>query len=239
MEYYYTPSENVFESENKLYLREFEFKHLAKVLRKKTGDIVFITDGKKNIYECIITEIGKNEIVCAIEKKETDLNEPEIKLTLCLAPLRNLTRFEFAVEKAVELGVNTIVPVITQFTISKNEFSRNKQERFEKIIISAMGQSQRCYKPVFEKAVTLNELNDLYRDEKNKVVLYEFSDDMEQYEFEESSDKVILLIGPEGGFSKEDIQTLKNGNWQIKSLGKRKLRAETAAIAAVSQILLK
>jgi len=122
MEYYYTPSENVFESENKLYLREFEFKHLAKVLRKKTGDIVFITDGKKNIYECIITEIGKNEIVCAIEKKETDLNEPEIKLTLCLAPLRNLTRFEFAVEKAVELGVNTIVPVITQFTISKKYF---------------------------------------------------------------------------------------------------------------------
>ncbi|HRI85931.1 MAG TPA: RsmE family RNA methyltransferase [Ignavibacteria bacterium] len=239
MEFYYTPSENIFESENRLYLRDFEFKHLAKVLRKKTGDTVFITDGKKNIYQCIITEIGRNEIVCAIEKKETDLNEPEINLTLCLSLLRNMTRFEFALEKAVELGVNSVIPVMTQFTVSKNEFSGNKRERFEKIIISAMGQSQRCFKPVLKKTLSLNELNELCRDEKNKIVLYEFSEDTDKYKFDISSDKVILLTGPEGGFSKEEIQILKNSNWQIKSLGKRKLRAETAAIAALSQILIK
>lgn len=239
MEYYYTSSEKINETEGKLLIDEYEFRHLVKVLRKKTGDKITVTDGLRNIYNCEIKKIDRDKMLCSILSKDFNLFEPDIDLTLCIAPLRNMSRYEFAMEKAVELGVNKIVPVITDFTILKNEFSRNKRDRIEKIIIAAMGQSQRCFKPLFEKCVKLNELIKKFSDEKNKVVMYEFSDDMNPYKYDSSSNKVILLIGPEGGFSKEEIRDLTNSGWQIRSLGSRKVRAETAAIISINQIISK
>lgn len=239
MEYYYTTSPNINETEGRLIIDEYEFRHLVKVLRKKTGDKITVTDGLRNIYNCEIRKIDRDKMHCRILSKDFNLFEPDIDLTLCIAPLRNMSRYEFAMEKAVELGVNTIVPVITDFTILKNEFSRNKRDRIEKIIIAAMGQSQRCFKPLFEKCVKLNEFIKKFSDEKNKVVMYEFSEDMKPYSYDSSSDRVILLIGPEGGFSKEEIRDLRNSGWQIKSLGSRKVRAETAAIVSINQIISK
>jgi len=170
MEYYYTTSPNINETEGRLIIDEYEFRHLVKVLRKKTGDKITVTDGLRNIYNCEIRKIDRDKMHCRILSKDFNLFEPDIDLTLCIAPLRNMSRYEFAMEKAVELGVNTIVPVITDFTILKNEFSRNKRDRIEKIIIAAMGQSQRCFKPLFEKCVKLNEFIKKFSDEKNKVV---------------------------------------------------------------------
>ncbi|MBS1517695.1 MAG: 16S rRNA (uracil(1498)-N(3))-methyltransferase [Bacteroidetes bacterium] len=239
MEYYYAPPSDINENENTVILKDFEFRHLVKVLRKKAGDNISVTDGNKNIYRCTVKEIEKNRLVCSIDKKEYGLFEPDINLTLCIAPLRNTSRFEFAVEKAVELGVNRIIPVITEFTVSKFELSRSRHERLEKIIISAMGQSQRCFKPELGKSAGLKDLSALFSGEKNKVVMYEFSEDMKPYEYNAGSENVVLLIGPEGGFSAKEIEFLRNDNWQIKSLGNRKLRAETAAVVAVNQIISK
>ena len=158
MEYYFTKKGNVNPEKSELIVDDFEYKHLVKVLRKSTGDEITITDGERNIYSCIIKEIEKSRIICAIQKTNYNLYELTVDIRLFLSPLRNLSRFEFAVEKAVELGVNSIHPVITEHTVNKNIFSSSKTERLRKIIIGAMGQSQRCLLPKLYEPVTFEKM---------------------------------------------------------------------------------
>ncbi|MEP7146496.1 MAG: RsmE family RNA methyltransferase [bacterium] len=225
---------------NKLIINNFEFKHLTKVLRKRAGDSLTVTDGERNIYQCKIIFVNKNEILCDIFSKEFNLYEAKTEVTLYLSPLKNSSRFEFAVEKAVELGVVSIKPVSTEHTFNINEFSRSKIERINKIIIGAMGQSQRCFLPEFHNLITFKDMLNYEKEKKNnKIVMYEFSDNISDHNFDGYENKVSLLIGPEGGFADEEIDLLKKNKWEIKSLGARKLRAETAAVVSVFDILSK
>lgn len=237
MEYYYTKASNVDLENNNLILDDFQYKHLAKVLRKKTGDLVKITDGKRNIFDCRIVKIADDSIVCEILDKNYNLYEPEINLKLYLAPLRNLSRFEFALEKAIELGVNTIQPVITEFTVNKSSFTNTKLERFNKIVISAMGQSQRCFLPEFNNVISFEDLIKSTEKVENKIVMYEYAESEKKSVIDKNNKEISVLIGPEGGFSKGEIKKLINHNWQIHSLGDRKIRAETAAIVSVFELL--
>lgn len=245
MEYYYSPKENVDESKEQLVINDFEYKHLVRVLRKKSGDLITITDGCRNIYHCRIENIDNKNIICRILNKEFNKYEPGIDITLCISPLRNTDRLEFAIEKAVELGVYCIQPVITEFTINKNILTDSRIKRIRKIIIGAMGQSQRCFLPEFKNAVTLRDLISDTKSDKKKIVMYESletANEPEQTEFKsenKNSEKCFLLIGPEGGFSKSEINLLEMNDWQIRSLGERKLRAETAAIVSVFNIISK
>jgi 16S rRNA (uracil1498-N3)-methyltransferase len=100
MEYYFTNREKVNLNDNTLVIDDFEFKHLVKVLRKKTGDKIIVTDGERNIYHCEIVLTDKAKMVCKILKKEFNMFDPEVNLSLYISPLRNLSRFEFAIEKA-------------------------------------------------------------------------------------------------------------------------------------------
>lgn len=236
MEYYYTPPEKVSPEGNKLEIDEFEYRHLVKVLRKREGDVITVTDGQLNIYECIITGIYKDKLTCDIREKKRNLYEPATHISLFLSPLRNSDRFEFAVEKAVELGAYSIHPVISEHTVNKTALSGNKLERLRKIIIGAMGQSQRCLLPVLHETVTFDEMLAGTGSFDDRIVMYEFAEGSRRYEHKPRQ-KVALLIGPEGGFSKTEIEKLKNNNWQVLSLGERKLRAETAAIVSVFDIL--
>jgi 16S rRNA (uracil1498-N3)-methyltransferase len=237
MEYYYTPASNVDLKNNKIILDDYEHKHLVKVLRKKTGDLLKITDGQRNIFDCRIVKIAGDCIVCEILDKKYNLFEPEINLKLFIAPLRNNSRFEFAIEKAVELGVNSVQPLITEFTVNKSSFSKTKLDRFSKIMISAMGQSQRCYLPEFKNAISFKDMISSEKYSTNKIVMYEYADRNEKSLIDKSVKEISLLIGPEGGFSKKEINSLINNHWQIHSLGDRKIRAETAAIVSIFELL--
>lgn len=238
MEYYYTPSNKINLIEQILVIDdEFEYKHLAKVLRKKPGDTLQITDGELKVYDCIIESITRNEIKCNITNVQKDLYEPDKRIHLFIAPLKNSDRFEFAIEKAVELGVVSITPIITRYTINKSALNETKLKRLHRIIISAMGQSQRCLLP---KLNNISKFNDLIRDttcNKNKIVMYEFSGKDDKFVYDNTSNDISLLIGPEGGFSKEEIGLLRDDGWQVGSLGERKLRAETAAIVSIFELL--
>ena len=239
MEYYFTKKENVNADKSELIVDDFEYKHLVKVLRKNKGDEITITDGERNIYSCVIKEVEKSRIICLIKRTNFNLYELSVDIKLYLSPLRNSSRFEFAVEKAVELGVNSIHPVITEHTVNKNIFSSSKTERLRKIIIGAMGQSQRCllpklYEPVsFEKMIENTSVNE------NKVVMYEHSDDRSEIKLLDKSKGLVLMIGPEGGFSESEISLLLKNNWLVRSLGKRKLRAETAVIVSIFETISK
>ncbi|MCB0721977.1 MAG: 16S rRNA (uracil(1498)-N(3))-methyltransferase [Ignavibacteriae bacterium] len=238
MEYYYTPKKNIDISGKSLFIDgDFEYRHLAKVLRKKPGDSIDVTDGELNIYRCEITDISKEQIRCNIKQIETDLYEPDKRIHLYIAPLKNLDRYEFAVEKAVELGVYSVTPVITERTINKSIFNETKLNRLHRISISAMGQSQRCFLPKINNIIKFDDLLDSTMSNKNRIVMYEFSEKDAKFVYDDSSRDVFLLIGPEGGFSEVEVDRLKNSGWQAGSLGERKLRAETAAVVAVFEIL--
>ncbi|HWQ82232.1 MAG TPA: RsmE family RNA methyltransferase, partial [Ignavibacteria bacterium] len=237
MEYYYTNPENIDEKNAVLTVSGQDSKHISRVLRKKTGDIVKITDGCRNIFTSRIVEIKKDSVLCSILEKSYNLFEPEMNMMLFAAPLRNQDRFEFLVEKAVELGVNEITPVITQNTVVKSEFSYNKTERLKKIMIHAMGQSQRCFLPRMNKAATLVDIVKMTAIFNNKIVFYEFAEQAEGFVKTDNDKDVCVLFGPEGGFEKKEIDLLVENNWQVRSLGERKLRSETAAIIGIYEII--
>jgi len=239
MEYYFTSYKNVDLLNSRLVIEGFEYKHLVKVLRKKLNDCLTITDGNRNIYECKIVEITKDEIVCEILYKKYDLYEPDLKLRLFVSPLRNSDRFEFLIEKVVELGVFEIYPVVSKHTVAIGRFSETKMNRLRKIIIGAMGQSQRCYLPVLHNTIEFDNFIEMTSTNLNKIVYYEHAGkNNETYKFD-SNGEICILIGPEGGFEKFEIEKLIKHNWRIETLGERKLRSETAAIISVFEQLNK
>ncbi len=239
MEYYYTEPKNVSGDLKELTLTGSEFEHVVKVLRKKTGEEITVTDGEGNVYLCVISVIRDGKALCTIHGKQRDLFEPRVRVRLFMSPLKNRERFEFAVEKTVELGVDSIVPVITTNTVKRSDYAGKKTDRIRKIIIRAMCQSQRCRLPEFHESVKLNDLLKETQFDQNKFVMYEFSNVNETIDAFTDSNYVSLLIGPEGGFDEKEIELLIKNGWKTKSLGSRKLRAETAAIVSVYEIISK
>ncbi|MFZ4590553.1 MAG: RsmE family RNA methyltransferase [Ignavibacteria bacterium] len=233
MEYYFTEEKNVDLANSALRIEGFEYKHLVRVLRKNVNDEIIITDGKRNIYHCKIVNITKTEINCEILSKDFDLHEPGLRINLFASPLRNSDRFEFLIEKVVELGVFEIYPVVSKYTVVKNSFSETKMSRLRKIIIAAMGQSQRCYLPVIHNTVSLDEMMKITDNKASKIVYYEHTGSDFVSNKEKPEGELCVLIGPEGGFDTKEIENLIYNNWQVSSLGERKLRAETAAIISV------
>ncbi|MFC2093602.1 RsmE family RNA methyltransferase [Bacteroidota bacterium] len=237
MEYYYTERKNIFNKTKELIFTGKGYQHLAKVLRKKRGDQIEVTDGELNVYKCEIKSIDKDKIVCIIIGKEFDIHESKRNVTLFISNLKNMSRFEMAIEKAVELGVKNIYPVITEHTINKKSLSFTRLKRLKSIIISAMEQSQRCYLPKIHSSQSFDEMIKTSDNAKQKIVMYESADSKSKISMNKKEDDVALLIGPEGGFSKNEIEVLKKNNWQVRSLGSRKLRAETAAIVSLYELL--
>lgn len=239
MEYYFVPWKNINETDEYLNIEGNEYKHLTKVLRKRIGDIISVTDGNYNIFTCKIKEISKAEISCKILKKEINLFEPERKVHIYLSLLKSFERLEFAIEKAVELGVHEITLLSTKYSVLKDKLSENKIERLKKIIISAMSQSQRCFLPRINNTISFQVLLQL-NNSFEKIVMYEFAEKTQLIQKEKiDNNEITLLIGPEGGFSVEEINQLVSKNWKVLSLGERKLRAETAAIVSLYEILNK
>lgn len=217
---------------DKLYFIELtgqEAKHATKVLRKAVGETLTLMNGKGCRAVAEIQSIQKNSVSLKITSRELR-DEPKIKKVIGLGIIKIRDRFEFAIEKAVELGATTIC----LFDAEHSERTRIKEERLNAIIQSAFKQSGRWWIP---NLVIKSDL---------KSVLFEFADhemimaheqsEVEKPDFLEDSDK-LLLVGPEGGFSQKEVKLLKDAGGRIISLGKHRLRAETAVTAVLSQIL--
>lgn len=236
MEYYYTSPENI--SSDSLVITGDEAKHLTKVLRKKTGEEIYVTDGIGNLYICSIEKIAKESIACSIVSKSAGENEPLLNVSLYQSLLKNPDRFEFAIEKSVELGVKMIQPIVTEHVINKK---RDKHERWQQISLSAMKQSQRVVLPVVHSPVSFE---DAVKNCKSDVKLIahekenEFGLRISDFGIDKTK-KTAVFIGPEGGFTDEEINLAVSNGFEILNLGKRKFRSETAAIAALSLILLR
>jgi 16S rRNA (uracil1498-N3)-methyltransferase len=235
MEYYYTPKQYI--SQSSLTVVDDEAKHLSRVLRKTTGEEIYVTDGEGNLFKTKINNIAKGVIECSITEKLFNVNEPEIKITLFQSLIKNPDRFEFAIEKSVELGVYAVQPVISENTINK---TTNKAERWQSIALSAMKQSQRCHLPKINEPIgfkdTIASAQGLKLIADEKPADNSFS--LLSIKQRGINGEVSLFIGPEGGFSNDEIAFAVSNGFEILNLGPRKYRSETAAVLSVGFLLV-
>lgn len=207
-----------------------EAKHASKVLRKKEGDSLILVNGKGCKATAEIQSIQKNSVSLSIQTKDQK-EEPPTKKVLGLGIIKLRDRFEFAIEKAVELGATTIC----LFDAEHSERLRIKKDRLDSIIQSAFKQSGRWWMP------------DIVVKPDLKSVLFEFADHemimahekvkVEKPEFSSKKEK-LLLVGPEGGFSESEVNLVQQAGGNLISLGPNRLRAETAVTAILSQFLI-
>lgn len=234
MEYYYTPKEYI--SSSSLTIVDEEVRHLKRVLRKNAGDEIYVTDGLGNLYKTKISNVNKEIIECEILERSANLNEPKIKLTLFQSLLKSPDRFEFVIEKATELGVYEIQPIVTEYVINK---TANKTERWKAIALSAMKQSQRCFLPAVREPVIFTEAIQTFGSELKLIAderKYEIAVDV--HSLSQKPDSISLFIGPEGGFTKEEVEIALQNGCKILHLGTRKYRSETAALISAGLLLI-
>lgn len=208
-----------------------ECHHIMKVMRHSVGDKLFVTNGNGKIFETEITSTAKNEVKSKIIKMIEYKNRLE-NFTICLPRLRVADRFEFALEKCVELGFTNFVVFESERTVAKGD----KSDRWKKIGMAAMKQSLQSYLPKFIYLKKFGQLNDL---EGMKIIFdqnsnVKISENIEQFS---SDDKYCLIFGPEGGLTNEEIELLSNK--QTYQLTPNRLRAETAIITAASFVSIK
>jgi 16S rRNA (uracil1498-N3)-methyltransferase len=207
-----------------------ECHHIMKVMRHTAGDKLFVTNGNGKIFETEIMSTTKNEVKAKIVKTFEYKNRLE-NFIICLPRLRVADRFEFALEKCVELGFTNFVVFESERTVAKGD----KSDRWKKIGMAAMKQSLQSYLPKFTYLKKFEQLNQL----KGKKLIFDqnsdylFSDNIQKFSKDES---YILIFGPEGGLSEQETELLSG--IETYRLTPNRLRAETAVIAAVSLISL-
>lgn len=237
---FYVPPANIIEK--KIFIRSpGEVRHIGKVLRYQPGDNLDIFNGLGKRCKAVITVVGKDRIEGEIIEEYAENNEARVAVTLGCALLKQ-EKFDWLIEKATELGVRTIIPLVTERTIVHPHHDRtfHKTERWRKLALAACQQSQRSYLPEIKEPLAWPHL--FAQKQQHDLVLVAALEEKQNFISDLLADHrqlqtVMVLIGPEGGLSRNELLLAqKNGACPV-SLGKRRLRAETAAIVALTLIL--
>ncbi len=212
---------------------EEESKHLIKVLRKKEGELVHITNGRGYLFEAKI--INADAKKCKAEIIDTDKKHQKMFwFHLVVAPTKMNDRFEWLLEKATEIGVNEITPIICD----NSERKIIKIKRMQKVILAAMKQSLQTYLPLLNDPISYKEF--IAKNQKGLLFIAHCEDE-EKLDLKRrvAPDKdVTVLIGPEGDFSKNEIKQAYEAGFLPVSLGENRLRTETAAIVTCATITM-
>ena len=218
---------------------KIESKHIVRVLRKEENDILKITNGKGFLFDAKIRLASDKKCTAEIINFEEKQKPWNYYLHIAIAPTKNNDRIEWFLEKATEIGIDEITPIIC----SNSERRVIKLERFEKILQAAMKQSLKFTLPKLNKPIKLNEFINQNIDGKICIAHCEsFDKNSKQGEKRflksiiDSSEKTTILIGPEGDFSSEEIKKCLKKNMIPISLGESRLRTETAGLVAVNTI---
>ena len=222
-------------SGDKYILDEKESQHIIRVLRMAGGTAVKLIDGNGNLYEGIISKADARECQVSVKKVIPDFEKRPYKLHIAISPLKNPERFEWFIEKSVEIGIDEITPIICKNTEKKGI----KPERIKNIIISAMKQSLKAKLTLFNEACSLE--NFIHKDFPGKRIIAHCNPDIEREGISKvyvKGEDVVILIGPEGDFSDYEIRAACNKGYNPVHLGDSRLRTETAGIAACYSVCL-
>ncbi len=220
--------------EEKIKLNTAESRHITKVLRKKEGDILNFTDGKGFLYKAKIIDLNNKNCIVKVINRNQNKKQHNYYLHIAIAPTKNLDRFEWFLEKSTEIGIDEITPIIC----NNSERKVIKNQRSKRILLSAMKQSLKCHLPKINESISLNEF--LKKDiDGAKYIAHCKKINRNQLEKERKKKKTLILIGPEGDFTNEEINLALQNNFKSISLGKSRLRTETAGIIATHIINIK
>jgi len=229
MQLFYNP--DIHEATSSFTFDKEESKHIVKVLRKSVGDVLHITNGLGWMFdaEIINADIKKCQANISNAKQHP---KREYKLHLAVAPTKMNDRFEWFLEKATEIGIDTITPILCDHS----ERKVIKLDRFEKILQSAMKQSLQCYLPTINELTPFNSFVNQDFEGQKYIAHCEDSDRNSLKSQLKPDQDIVILIGPEGDFSVKEIETALQHNFIPVTLGNTRLRTETAAIAACHSV---
>jgi 16S rRNA (uracil1498-N3)-methyltransferase len=225
MQIFYVPDING----NTCVMDENESKHSIRVLRMVKGDRLKMADGNGTLYEGIISDPDPSGCGITITGVTRNFEKRNYRLHIAISPLKNQERFEWFIEKSVEIGIDEITPLICMYT----EKPGIKRDRLNNIIISAMKQSIKAYRPVLNDPVAFSDF--ICSDFSSRKMIAHCNPAFKRNKIDqvcEKSSDAVILIGPEGDFSMDELTLAVEKNYKSIHFGSSRLRTETAGIAA-------
>ncbi|MFC1569818.1 RsmE family RNA methyltransferase [bacterium] len=234
-ESYYVDPKNI--KDDHLTLIDQEVHHLLRVKRHKKGDIIWAVDGNGSAYEVELINLSKSTALGHIIQIRRKLGEPMAELTLAQAMIKG-ERFDWVIEKCVEIGVRRIIPLMSDKTILKAGSGR--LNRWKRIALGAMKQCGRSMLPEITEPKSIKQVSAMGADCQHRFIAYA-GQDSQSIHIEKPDNhltpKAICMVGPEGGFTDFEIEMARENGYTPISLGNRRLRAETAGIVLSTIIL--
>ncbi|MFT3845357.1 MAG: RsmE family RNA methyltransferase [Lacibacter sp.] len=220
-----------------LTLNEETSKHVVQVLRMQRAEELNLTDGKGTLLNAFIVEAHKKNCVVKINTV-TKTDEPERKICIAVSLVKNASRFEWFLEKATEIGVSEIVPLVSERT----ERQHFRYDRMKGIVISAMLQSQQIWLPVLHEPVSFSSYIEQTKEKAQLAKLIAHCEEGTKKSLRDVDlrpfNEISILIGPEGDFSPAEIELALQNKFQPVALGETRLRTETAAVVAATLLAI-
>ena len=215
-------------------LGEEESKHCVRVLRLGVGDKLHITDGRGNLHLCKIVEAHQHHCTVRIVETQSDYGRLGYSLTMAVAPTKNIDRFEWFLEKATEVGVSHIVPI----ECDHSERRTIKHDRALRVVTSAVKQSIKAYHPTLDELTPVRKFIQTPFEGRKFIAHCDSTFDKRDYlpSIIKKTENILILIGPEGDFSPEEIKFALENGFKPISLGTQRLRTETAAVVATVMV---
>jgi 16S rRNA (uracil1498-N3)-methyltransferase len=212
-------------------LEEQESKHAIRVLRLLKGDQVILVDGRGNWYEAVIVDDHPKRCMLQIIKHTPDYKPLNYALHMAVAPTKNLDRFEWFLEKATEMGISEITPLIC----ARSERRQVKMDRLDRILISAMKQSLKAFKPILHEPRSMEDF--IKMDHQGTLgIAHCYPSERRGIQEMELSGKYTMMVGPEGDFTDEEVAAALKAAYIPFHLGDSRLRTETAAVYITAAI---
>ena len=218
---------------DQIFLDAEESLHLTKVLRLKAGDHIEVVDGAGGLYACELIDSSKRGSICQILKNHS-VEQRAYGIHLAVAPTKSISRWEWFLEKATEIGIDRISPILTQ----NSERKVLKNERSMRILREAMKQSQQLFLPQLDELINFNDFILSNQSDEQFIAHCEDGEKKSITDLHQKGSKALILIGPEGDFDESEIQLAMKNGYRAISLGENRLRTETAAIVACHSIQL-
>lgn len=222
---------------SRVVLPEDEARHVQAVLRAQAGDEIVVVDGAGGWHRVTLDHLGSDQVVGTVQETRRDVGEPAVHLTVGMGLLTKRSRFETFVEKAVELGVRRVVPLHTRHT----ETDTLRHERTRNVMIAALKQCRRSRLPALAEPQSLDAVVDA-ADADTRLLCHGGAEGTPlgtAVEDVQVGDRVLVLVGPEGGFADDEARIANEAGFTTVSLGNRRLRAETAGIVAATAVSMR
>lgn len=225
--------------DNTVELSAEESGHCVRVLRHREGDRISVIDGQGTLYSCELVDADPKAAVARILDRTPGFGSHPYHLTMAVCPTKNADRFEWFAEKATEIGVDVIAPVIGDHS----ERKVFKTDRIKRLVLSATKQSLKGVLPEVTEAMSVKQMIETAEEDALKMICYCFEGESRRVSVKEvlaasQSSRIYILIGPEGDFSPAEVELALQHGWQPVHLGDSRLRTETAALVATTAVYL-